>query len=135
LRAAGGLPVLVETALALLANVLGPDGFECAEAARRLNVADEADADERGRLEDGDGLDDLLFVDLGAGPVDLADDVGHAGLVGEEGGEVDRLGGVGVLGEGLDFAAVATRPFLGQEALGAVARRFKLAMRLKKRKN
>ena len=59
--------------------------------------------------------------------------MGHAGLVGEEACQVDRFGGV-ILGEGLDLAAIPAGALLGQEALGAVAGRFKLSMRLKNRK-
>ena len=46
----GILPILVESPLALLANVLHPDGLERAQAARRLNVAHHTDAHERRRL-------------------------------------------------------------------------------------
>ncbi len=57
--------------------------------------------------------------------------MGHAGLVGEEGGQVDGLLGV-VLGEGLCLSAVALGALLRVEAHGAMARRGKLAVRLKK---
>ena len=126
----GVLPVLVESPLALLANMLHPDGLERAQAARRLNVTHNTDAHKRRGLQDGDRLDDLFLVDLGAGSVDLTDNVSHAGLVGEEAGQVNGFGGV-VLGEGLDLAAITAGALLGQKALGAVAGRFKLSMRLK----
>jgi hypothetical protein len=45
-------------------------------------------------LDDGDGLDDLLLVQLGTGTVQIADDGGHAGLVAHGRGEVDGLLGV-----------------------------------------
>ena len=54
----------------------------------------------------------------------------HHYLVSEEAGHVYRLGGV-ILGEGLDLAAITAGALLGQKALGAVAGRFKLSMRLK----
>ena len=113
--------------------MLSPDGLKGAQSARRLNVADKADADKGRRLENSNSLHDLLFVDLGAGSVHLANDVGHAGLVGEEAGQVDGFGGI-VPGEGLHFAAVAAGALLGKEAFAAVARRFEFPMRLKERR-
>ena len=97
---------------------------------RGLDVSDGTNADHRWGLDDGDGLHDLLLVDLRAGPVSLPDNVGHAGLEAEEAGQVDGLGGV-VLREGLDLAAVTGRALLGVEPHGAVTRRRKLAVRLK----
>jgi len=44
--------------------VLGPHGGERAEAARGLDVADDADGDHGRGLDDGGGLDDLLLVHL-----------------------------------------------------------------------
>lgn len=52
-------------------------------------------------LDDGDGLNDLLLVHLGTGTVKITDGGGHASLVSEGSGQVDRLGLV-ILGEGLD---------------------------------
>jgi hypothetical protein len=49
-------------------------------------------------LNDSGCLDDLLLVQLGTGTVKVAHDGGHAGLVTEHGGKVDRLLGV-ILGE------------------------------------
>ncbi len=66
--------------LGLLADVLGPDGLEGPEAAGRLDVADDADADHGRGLQDGDGLHHLLLVHLGAGPVHLAHNVSHTSL-------------------------------------------------------
>ena len=55
--------------------------------------------------------------------------MGHASLVGHEGGEVHGPTGV-VLREGLGLAAVPLRPLLGQKALGAVAGGLELTVRL-----
>merc|ERR1719438_201732 len=99
-------PVLVEAPLGLLADVLGPDSLESPHASGGLNVSNNTDADHRRGLEDGDGLDDLLLVNLGAGSVHFPHDVSHAGLVAEEGGHVHGLGGV-ILGEGLTFSHVS----------------------------
>lgn len=71
-------------------------------------------------LDDGDGLDDLLLVQFGAGLLDLAQDVRHAGLEADEGGQVRLLGRV-ILGEVLDAAPTAPAALLGQEAQVPVA--------------
>ncbi len=127
------LPVLVEPPLALLSDVGGPDGLEGAQAPRGVDVADDADAHHGRRLDDGHRLNDLLLVHLGAGTVGLPHDVGHAGLVADEGGQVAGLGRV-VLGEGLDLAAVALAALLGVEPHRAMAGRRELAVRLEDKK-
>ena len=73
-------PVLVEPPLALLADVLRPDSLEGSHAAGSLNVADNADGDHWRSLDDGDCLDNLLLVVLGARTVHLTHNVGHASL-------------------------------------------------------
>jgi len=72
--------------------VLGPDGFEGSEASWGLDVANNADADHWRGLDDGDWLDDFFFIELGALSSHLTDDVGHAGFVANESGQVARLG-------------------------------------------
>jgi len=67
-------------------------------------------------------------VHEGAGTVDAADDVGHAGLVGAKGGEVGGGGCVGVLGEGADATGVVLGALLGQKAQVAVTGSFELAV-------
>ena len=49
-------------------------------------------------INNGNGLNDLLLVRLGAGAVQVANNRGHASLVAEGGRQVDRLLGV-ILGE------------------------------------
>eukprot|EP01084_Bolivina_argentea_P258174 435147_1 len=124
----GLLVVLVEAALELGAHVVGPDGAEALVADGGLTVSDDTDDDHRGSLEDGDGLDDLLLVDLGAGTVDVTDDVGHTGLEDHEGGQVGLLAGV-VLGEGTAATAELLGALAGQETKMAVAGVLKLAVR------
>jgi hypothetical protein len=51
--------------------------------------------------------------------------MGHARLVAQEGSQMDGFLGV-ILGESLDFSAMASRSLPGQEAKGAMARRFVL---------
>ena len=97
---------------------------------RGLDVSNDTNADHRRGLDDGDGLHDLLLVDLRAGPISLTDNVGHTGLEAEEAGQVDGLRGV-VLRERLDLATVVSRALLGVEPHRAVSRRGKLTMRLK----
>merc|ERR1712032_1054900 len=84
-------PVLVESPLGLLADVLSPDSLESPESPGGLDIADHTNSNEGRGLDDGHSLHNLLLVNLGAGSVHLSHDVSHAGLVSEEGGHVDGL--------------------------------------------
>jgi hypothetical protein len=92
-------PVLVESSLDILVEVLGPDGRESAESTWGHDVSNESNDLDGWGLNDRDGVypvsvDELLsFTTL----LDL-DNVGHTGLVSNEGSEMDLLGWV-VLGE------------------------------------
>ena len=112
-------PVLVETALDVVVQVLGEHGGEGAETAGGLSVADNTD-DLHGRaLNDGGGVDDVLldgFLTLTT--LLVLDDVGHAGLVAHEGGKVNGLAGV-VTGEGSYATAMMARAALGKVGEGA----------------
>merc|ERR1719266_221627 len=121
-------PILVESPFGLLSDVLGPDGLEGSHAPGGLDVADHADADEGWSLDDGDGLHNLLLVDLGAGSVHLPHNVCHAGLVAKEGGHVHWLGGV-IFREGLAFSHVTLRSLLWQKTLGAMAGSLEFSVR------
>ena len=72
----------------LVAEMRGPDRRKRTEAVDGLRVADEADADHRRALDDGDGLRGLLLVELRPRLIHVAHDVRHAGLVAHEGGKV-----------------------------------------------
>ena len=126
-------PVLVEPPPGLFTDVLGPDGLEGAESTGGLDVADHTAANHGRALNDGNGLNNLLLVDLGTRTLSLADDVGHAGLVAEEAGQMNGLGSV-VLGEGLDTSTVGAGTLLGVEAHGAMAGSGKLTVRLEEEK-
>ena len=86
----GGRPVTVETALDGVAQVLSPHGGEGAQTTGGLDVADQTNDDNGGSLDDGDGLDDLLLVGLGAGTVQVANNVGHTRLIAEESSKMGR---------------------------------------------
>jgi hypothetical protein len=101
----GLVPVLVEATLDLVGQVLGPDGGQGTETTGSLDVTNKTDGDHGRGLDDGDGLNDLLLVELGTGTVEVADDGRHTGLVTEGSGQVDRLLGV-ILGERLGLTTV-----------------------------
>jgi len=56
------VPVLVESALALVTDVLSEDGLERSEPTRGLDVADNTDSDHRRSLDNGDGFHYFLLV-------------------------------------------------------------------------
>ncbi|KAF3846161.1 hypothetical protein F7725_003239 [Dissostichus mawsoni] len=108
--------VPVESALALFTDVLSEDSLEGPQATGCADVTNNSNHNH------GRGLKN-------ARSVDLADDVGHAGLVAQEGGKVHGLGGV-ILGEALRLTTMTTTPLAGQEAQGAVAGSRKFTVRL-----
>jgi len=126
----GLVPVLVQAALELVGQVLGPHGGEGPEAAGGLDVPNKADNDHGGGLDDGHSLDSLLLVGLGARLVDVTDDVSHASLVAHEGGKVAGLRLV-IAGEGPDLALVVGAPLAGKEPDRTVPGALVLTMRLR----
>lgn len=109
------VPVLVEATLHFVREMLSPDGVEGAETTGGLNVANNADSNHWRGLDDGDSLGGFLLVELGAWTLDIADNVGHSGLVAHEGGEMWWLGSI-VLGEGFYLTLSTLATFLRQEA-------------------
>jgi hypothetical protein len=122
------VPVLVTTTLKLLTQMLGKDGGKSPQPTRGLEVADDSNNDHGRGLEDGNGIDDFAFVHDGSGTIDAADDVGHAGFIGAECGEVAGSGGVVVAGEGADAAVVVLGAFLGEKSQVAMARCLELSV-------
>jgi len=125
----GDVPVLVESSLDIVIELLGVDGGESAEASWGLDVTNDTNNLHWWALNDGGGVNPVSldeFLTLTA--LDGLDNVGHTGLVGHEGGEVWGFRGI-VLGEALDLASVVLRALPGQEAQIAVTRSFKLAVR------
>ena len=123
-----GAPVLVEPALALVGEMLGPDGAEGLEATRGLKVSDHTDHDERWALKDGHGLDDLLLVGLGASLVHITEDMGGTSLVAHEGGKVALGGGV-IKRERLDLTLGLGATLLWEEPKGTMTWTFELTVR------
>jgi len=124
----GFAPVLVESSLGLVGNVLGPDGLEGSEASWGLDVTNDTDADHWWAIDDGDWLDDFLFVELVALSSDFSDDVGHTGFVTDESGQVGGLGFV-ILGVGLESAEMSSGSLSWEESFGTVSRRLKFSVR------
>jgi len=88
-------PVLVHAALDSLVEVGGPDGRECAEATGGLNVADKTNNLHWWAFKDGASVHDILLDHLLTFTTLLVlNDVGHTGLVANEGGKVARAGSV-----------------------------------------
>jgi len=121
-------PVLVESSLGLVRDVLSPDGLEGSEASWGLDVSNNTDANHWWGIDDGHWLDDLLLVELVALSSDLSHDVGHTGLVTDESGQVDGLGLV-VLGVGLESAEVSSASLSREEAFATVSGSLEFSMR------
>lgn len=121
----GSVPVLVESPLNLVTEVLSPNSGQRPQASRSLNVTDGTDNDHRRGLNNGNGLNNFPLVHLGSGSVEVTDNVSHTGLVAHDGGEVNGLLGV-VLGERLASTPVSGGTLLGKEGKGTVSGLFVL---------
>jgi hypothetical protein len=124
----GSVPVLVESTLDGFVQVLGPDGGQGTETAGGFEVTNETDNVHGRALEDGDGFDGFLLVELGTGLVDFTEDVSHTGLVTDESGQVAFLGLV-ITGKALDFASLTRATLTGQETQRTTAGMFKFTVR------
>jgi hypothetical protein len=123
----GVVPVLVESSLDLLIQLLSPDSCKGSQSLGGFDVTHETNDAHRRGLNDGHSLDNFLFVDLGSGFVGLTKDVSHTGLVAHEGSEVAWLGSI-VPRELSDASSVVGGSFTGEESEGSVARGFKLTV-------
>uniref|UniRef100_A0A8C6PMJ3 Uncharacterized protein n=1 Tax=Nothobranchius furzeri TaxID=105023 RepID=A0A8C6PMJ3_NOTFU len=103
--------ILVEPTLALIADMLSEDGLEGSQPAGGVDVAYNSNHNHGRSLYNGHSLDHFLLVHLSR-PIDLTDNMGHAGLVAQEGGQVYGLAGV-ILGEALSLTPVTTAPLAG----------------------
>jgi hypothetical protein len=101
----GAVPVLVETTLEVIGQVVGPNGGQGAETIGGGNVTNNADNHHRRGLEDSDSLHSFLLVQLGSRSLDLSHNVRHTGLETHESSQVRSLGGI-ILGEGPNAASV-----------------------------
>jgi len=102
----GSVPVLVESALDLIAEMLGPDGCEGAETAGGFDVTDDTDSNHWWGLNDGDGLDNLTLVHLSTWTVQITNNCGHSSLVTKGSSKMDWLLLV-IDWEGLDLSSVS----------------------------
>jgi hypothetical protein len=124
----GVVPVFVEGALDGLLHVLGPHCSQGAETTGGFDVTDQTDSEHGGSFDDGDGFNNFLFVDFGAGLVGLTHDVGHTGFVTHEGGQVASSRLV-ILGEGLDAALDVGAALTREKSQGTITGSFKLTVR------
>jgi len=90
----GSVPVLVESSLDFLAEVLGPHGGQGAKTAGSLDITDHTDHHHGGSLNNGHSLNSLALVELRTGLVDLTKNVCHTGLITKEGSEMRLLRGI-----------------------------------------
>lgn len=87
-------PVLVEPSKSALVEVVSPDSSKSSKSARGLNVSDQTNNLQRRGLDDGNGFNLFLLIELSLGSVDISEDVSHAGLESTEGSEVRSLGSI-----------------------------------------
>jgi hypothetical protein len=126
----GAVPVLVESALDLIGQMLSPDGGQSAQTMGGLHVSDNTHHSHGGGLDDGHSLDTVLLVDhLGTGTLDLTHDMGHASLVSNEGSKRHRGRGVKVLGERTHATSMVSGTLLGKKLERSMAGCFELTVR------
>ena len=121
------VPVLVESALDFVAQVLSPHGGEGAETTGSLNITNKTNNDHLEKtqmlaigtkpsglhcsywwcIDDRDGLNNFLLVRLCARSVEVTNDRGHTGLVAHGSRQVDGLLGV-ILGEAIGIGEVVS---------------------------
>jgi len=84
-------PVLVESTLDLVGQVLRPHRLDASQALRRSSVANETDDNHLRALNNSYRFARFLLVQLGTRLVHISDDVRHAGFETHKGSQVRRL--------------------------------------------
>jgi hypothetical protein len=126
----GTVPVLVESALHLIGQMLSPHSGESAKTMRSLNISHNTNDSHGGSLKDSDSLDTVLLVDhLGTRTLNLTHHMGHTSLVSNESSQGGGGGGVKVLREGAHATSVVSGTLLGKVLERAMAGSFELTMR------
>jgi hypothetical protein len=115
------IPVLVESSLDRLVEVLSPDGGQSAKTAGSVDIANKTDDVHRRALHNRDCLHSLTLVKLGTRLVDLTQDVSHTSLVAHERGQMRLLGRI-VARERPNATAVVLGTLAGQEPQRTVTR-------------
>jgi len=111
----GRVPSLVESSSDIIRKMVGPDSGELSSSNGGWHVSNSSNNDHGGSLDDGDGFDDLLLVDLGTGLVDLSDDVSASSLESNKGSQMGLLALI-ILGEGSDSSSEGLCPLSGEES-------------------
>jgi len=115
----GSVPILVESALDFVAEMLSPNGGEGAETAGGFDVTDDTDSNHWWGFNDCDGLDNLTLVHLSTWTVQITNNRGHSGLVTEGSSQMDWLLLV-IDWEGLDLSSVSGGTLAWEEGQRAV---------------
>jgi hypothetical protein len=116
----GSVPVLVKSTLHIIGKMGGPNSGQCAKTVGGLNISNNTDNVHGWGLQDSNGLNSLLLVELRSRAFNFTDNMGHAGLVAHEGGKVARLARI-IAREGTNPASVVLGPLLGEELKGTMA--------------
>jgi len=82
------VPVLVESAKALIRKMLGPNGGKGTQTVGGFNVTNNTNHHHGRGFKNCDSFDDFLLVHLGARLVQVAHNVGHTSLVAQKGSKV-----------------------------------------------
>uniref|UniRef100_A0A8C4GPN4 Uncharacterized protein n=1 Tax=Dicentrarchus labrax TaxID=13489 RepID=A0A8C4GPN4_DICLA len=119
----------IKSASALVTEMFCKDGFEGTQATDGLNVSHNPHHNDRRSVNNGNCL--YLLSHTEASAVHLPQSVGHASLVSQEGGEVDRLAWV-IFGPCAHLAPMLLATLVGQEPHVSMAGCMEFAMRLEK---
>jgi len=93
------LPVLIESSLEFIRNLLSPDGRKCSQSSGGFNVTNETNNLHGWAFNDGDRFNDIFLDDLlSFSLLVMSSNVSHTSFVTNEGCQVDWLLGV-ILGE------------------------------------